>query len=229
MTLSTEIIRIAFLALPGIIGRGTYVAFIGRQTRKDWEEFSQVIVFALASYAIYGFISSFLGEPVSRITPGNVDAFSNHDMEIDWQEILCASAIGVLLGTAAAACYTYKLVSKFGRFIRVTRRYGDEDVWAFLHNTPSIDWVFVRDHRLGLVYYGWIRAFSDSGERRELLLEDVSVYDNASGDLLYESEAIYVSRDYYDMSIEVPCVPKDPQGRGTGDAEGRTNERKETH
>ncbi len=66
---------------------------------------------------------------------------------------------------------------------------------------PGIGWVTVRDHKLDLYYYGWIEAWSDSGEERELILREVEVYKNSTAEFLYESDVIYISRKHDDLTI----------------------------
>ncbi len=64
----------------------------------------------------------------------------------------------------------------------------------------------MRDHKLDLVYFGWIEVFSDSEKERELLLRDVKVYSNTTGEHLYDASVIYIARDRYDLTLEVPMV-----------------------
>ena len=95
----------------------------------------------------------------------------------------------------------------------MTKRFGDEDIWDFFHDIPDIEWVFVRDHSFNLNYYGWIQAYSDPNEPRELLLRDVKIYDSLTGDCLGELDAIYLSRKNHTITIEVklPDFPKDEE------------------
>lgn len=54
MSLSSFLIRIIFLALPGIISSVLYRKLRGRPVRKDWEDYVEIAIFSLASYALYG-------------------------------------------------------------------------------------------------------------------------------------------------------------------------------
>ena len=99
------------------------------------------------------------------------------------------------------------------------QRYGDEDVWAFLMNSKELGCIFLRDYRCGLVYKGWIELYSDSGSSRELVLQDVEVFENASGVRLYEVPRLYVSRDQYEISIEIA----DNDREETDDSQRRTD------
>ena len=71
---------------------------------------------------------------------------------------------------------------------------------------PEYEWVIVRDHKINLLYFGWIQAYSDSYKERELLMGDVSVCDNESGEFIYETEWLYFCRNKYDITIEIPKI-----------------------
>ena len=79
-------------------------------------------------------------------------------------------------------------------------------MWNYLFNSSNVEWVFVRDHKTDLVYYGWIEVFSDSEKERELILKDVDVYSNTTDlqDPIYKIPLMYLSRDKHDLTIEVP-------------------------
>ena len=55
---------------------------------------------------------------------------------------------------------------------------------------------------MGLSTRDGIQLYSDSGESRELLLNDVDVRDNATGAFLYHVSRLYISRDQHELSIE---------------------------
>lgn len=90
-------------------------------------------------------------------------------------------------------------------------------MWEYLYNSPNVEWVFIRDHKLDLIYYGWIAAFSEAKEERELLLRDVDVYENIYGKPLYKTDAMYISRNKFDLTVEIPDFNK---------AKRRKNEKK---
>lgn len=55
MTLSAFVLRLLFLALPGILASKLYKKLRGRPTREYWETFIEIALFSFASYAItYG-------------------------------------------------------------------------------------------------------------------------------------------------------------------------------
>jgi len=115
----------------------------------------------------------------------------------------------------ASFFHTHKVINKLGHFFRVTQRFGDEDVWELYHNMPGNEWVYVRDHKLSLTYYGWIYAYSDSEKERELLMQDVEVFSSEEkGEPLYHRKILYISRHRHDLTIEVPLIPDTIQRTG---------------
>jgi hypothetical protein len=217
MTLSVLLIRVAFLALPGILAIKVYHKLRGRGEQRTWEQIIEIMLFALASYFLYGLVVELTcGFPPSgasspttavqkpAVSPmASIDAFCDEKLPLAWRNIFFACMVGLLLGVVAAYLHKYGLVNRFGRLIRATKRTGDEDTWqAFLDN-KAVNWAFVRDHKLNLVYYGFIRNYSDSGKDRELVLENVGVFANDTGEHLYDTAAMYISRKTDDMSIEI--------------------------
>ena len=170
MTLSSFLIRIIFLALPGIVGSILYRKLKGKDSLKDWEDVLEILLFSLLSYALYGLgieILNAIGWTNSTITA--FQALFNETIPIAWREVLIASGTGVLLAFFASALYTHKTINRIGRFLRVTRRFGDEDVWNYFNNIREVNWVFVRDHKLDLIYFGWISVYSDSEKKENCL------------------------------------------------------------
>jgi hypothetical protein len=51
MNISAFVVRLLFLALPGILGARLYRALRGKRVQKDWEDFVEIALFSLLSYA----------------------------------------------------------------------------------------------------------------------------------------------------------------------------------
>jgi hypothetical protein len=201
MTISALFIRILVLALPGLVGSLFYRTLRGGQQQKDWRDLAEITLFALSSYALYGGALELGGGG----GPAALAALFNAEVPVRWVEVVSVSAVSILLAILASYAHHFKLINRFGRAIGATWRYGDEDVWEYFHNSSRYgQWVYIRDHKLDLVYFGWIENYSESGEERELLLSDVEVYSNETGELLYTVSVLYVARDQHDFTIEIP-------------------------
>ena len=212
---SLTLVYLVFLALPGIVGSRVWRQLTVRRVQKEWEDFVEILLFALGSYLALWFLYGALNVlPVSNLQIRMLDTLrriQEPDVNLPWGEIAVSSVLGVTLAYIAAVFANYKLINKFGRKIRATKRYGDEDVWEFLHNSLRRSyWALVRDHKLDVVYFGQIKAFSDSGKERELLLTDVEVFGGEPLQSLYSSDVLYVSRDQFDLTIEIPEYTPSP-------------------
>ena len=229
MDLSAFVIRIAFLALPGLLASALYRKARGRITKKPWEDFLEVMIFSLMSYLLLALVIScnnYIRKNQNKTTvikadsetnpevSNNTDykcwpeltifnAFCDDKVALNWQEIGYASIIGLILAGIASYIHSYNAITWLLRKIRATRRVADEDIWELFHNSRKADdWLFIRDHKLNLVYFGCITFFSDSEKDRELVIEDVSVFDENSK-LLYECPGLYISRNEFDLTMEL--------------------------
>jgi hypothetical protein len=215
MELSNLLIKIIVLILPGIISWMLFRKLVGWSTKPKWYDFCEIIVFSVITYSVYGILVKIL-KYVGLIDYNIVffETVLSEETKIVWWEIFWASLIGVPIAFLSSYVSTHKLINKLGRHLDVTRKFGDEDVWDFFHNlpeAPGYDWVYVRDYKANLVYFGCIVAYSDSEKERELLLVDVDVFTNGGGEWLYKTKMLYLCRDKYDLLIEVPAIDEKKQ------------------
>lgn len=123
-----------------------------------------------------------------------------------------AAALGVALVCSVIWLYfiNYNLLGWLLRKIGATKSFGQEDVWDFVLNSPeaAVEYVYVRDYEKQKIFSGWVRAFSESPDARELLLRDVQVFD-LDGQYLYEVPLMYIGRKRDDIDIEFPVTDAD--------------------
>ncbi|MEQ8351361.1 MAG: DUF6338 family protein [Leptospiraceae bacterium] len=209
MSVTGFLIRIIFLLLPGIIASSLFRLMRGRNPRKDWEDYLEIIVFAVFSYGLYGIFIWLLSLVFSGI-PDFVffDVLLDEEQKLNPAEVFGAAATGVIISFIATYIHTHKWINRVGHALHLTNHFGDADVWTHFHNIPdpAFDWIIVRDHRIGLVYFGSVAIFSDSGQDRELLMRDVRVYSNETGKLLYSVPHLYISRQPNELSMEIPVA-----------------------
>ena len=101
---------------------------------------------------------------------------------------------------------TYKWLTRFLQIIRVTKKYGDEDVWDFTFNSSQteVEYVHLRDFEKNIIYAGWVDSFSETGKLRELLLREVRIYDSEGDEIGVEIPLLYLARKVDDIHIEFP-------------------------
>ncbi|WP_201714683.1 DUF6338 family protein [Rossellomorea arthrocnemi] len=125
---------------------------------------------------------------------------------IDIKEVLIATMISFLLGLLISAAINYKILHRIAKKIKITKKFGQLDVWSYTFDSPDIGWIIVRDLDQDLMYQGWIEAFSDTHEINELLLRDVNVYRNSTAEELYFMQGLYITRDLNNIIIEFPHI-----------------------
>lgn len=89
----------------------------------------------------------------------------------------------------------FKIANKF----KITYRTNNTTVWEQALAIKS--YLVVRDYVTKNTYFGQVIEFSDNSEIRELLLNNVNVYDEESN-FLYHAEEVFLSRLHNEFSIE---------------------------
>lgn len=106
------------------------------------------------------------------------------------------------LSFISSLVYKKKWLNRIGQALKVTNRFGEEDLWDYF-NDGLDKWVYVRDYKNNLTYRCRISNYSDYINDRELILEDVDVYDSATGKELYYVKVKYICLNKDDISIEI--------------------------
>jgi hypothetical protein len=181
-----------------------------------------MVSYDVAVIIAYTFIASLIYDSI--IVPGinlvfkiqkekTLSILTSTDKYFDVWQFISLIIISLFLGVLSAISFNKKWLYRFGKKYKITNHFGEEDVWTYFNNSNDIDWIYVRNHKNNLTYYGNIKLFSDSNEKRELLLGDVTVYDSDSGDFMYEMENVYLCLDYNDISIETAKKKEDENGK----------------
>ncbi|MHA6344685.1 hypothetical protein [Roseivivax sp. CAU 1761] len=146
-------------------------------------------------------------------------------------EIAVSVPVSLTLAIIWLYLVKYRVVMRVLNFIGATRRFGTEDVWSFTFNgsQPFVDYVNIRDLKNDFIYCGYISAYSETEEYRELLLRDAIVY-SAQADVISEAPHIYLSFPREEVWIEFPTTGDCDVQKGTAEAcstddrAGRNNE-----
>ena len=215
---NTYTVKLVFLILPGLIGIAFFRALRGRRNRQNWELFVHVITLAFVSYLLIGFLYRILGispdglkSSAPSIAPIQAifEAFISRGKTLDWGVIVGASMTACVIVVLLSFLDTHKWLQRPFRRYRITNYSGESELWEYffnarLHGTDAKCWVLVRDHRTALAYLGWVRAFSDPEQKRELILQEVDVYTNDTATYCYSTPVMYLARRRDDMTIEIP-------------------------
>jgi hypothetical protein len=117
--------------------------------------------------------------------------------DIPYSEIIWASILSIGLGVLVTKADNKKWVTRIASRIKVSNKYGEENLFSYFLNDDDIEWVYVRDLENKLTYMGCVKIFSETEDFKELVLERVSVMDYPDCNDLYDIDRIYL------------CFPKD--------------------
>ncbi len=202
MSIDVALIKIALIFFPGLLWASIDEKWISRK-RDNTLLLLKSFVYGTVSYAIMFLLLSFFvrGTPIANVS--NINDLSS--MVIRPSDVIFASIIALVLAVIHIYIDTYKIVARLLQSVYATKKFGDEDVWDYIFNSsdPSAEYVHFRDFDQKLVFSGWVRAFSETSNFRELILDSVEVND-FTGNLLYRMPRIYISRERFPLHIEFP-------------------------
>lgn len=210
MEISEFTFKLLLLFFPGIICAYITDHLTIHRPREAFDFLLQSFVYGIFSYFIYGAglktISYFWP---NRVNPdiAFLQALTDPNASFSIKEIFFTSGIAVLLACIFTVMLRYKLPNRIAHSLGLTKKFGELDVWGYMLNMEEVVWVTVRDHKNDLIYDGWVQAFSDDSKDAELLLRDVSIYENSTAKRLYQVGAMYLSRNREDISIECRTLP----------------------
>ncbi|WP_244594047.1 DUF6338 family protein [Rhodoblastus sphagnicola] len=184
-----------------------------KKQRSQFDLILNAFLFGVVSYIILMLIYRLIGLPLN-ILALDQDGKKLLDSAI-LPEILWATLIALFCGIVFVYAENRKFLTRVFQKIGLTKRFGDEDVWDFVFNSNSVgvEWVYFRDFSERVVYCGYVRLFSESGQLRELLLQNVIVYD-FDGNELYRRPMLYLAREQANIHIEFPDAERTSNDQG---------------
>jgi hypothetical protein len=142
--------------------------------------------------------------------------------EIPFEAVIKAILASVLIGFICAGLDNYKIINRIGKFLRLTTKYGDENLYSYFLGADNVNEVYFRDIPNNITYHGMINFYSETTDFKEIVLRDVKVYDYASSKFMYELDKVYLSRPKDDIIIEVPFFIKQKTETNGGETKVET-------
>lgn len=203
MEVSQFTLRLLLLFFPGVICAYLIDTLTIHRESSQFQFVLNSLIFGLASYFLYwAALSTAKGLGIQAGSMVFLRALTDSSVPVSFREVGWATLVAFLLGIAVTAASTYKVHFRLAHRLRLTKKFGELDVWGFVFNSPQVEWATVRDYTRNLAYDGWVQLFSDDSQRAELLLRNVKVYRNDSGELLYEVASLYLSLSRDGIAIE---------------------------
>lgn len=211
MDVTEATIRLIFLILPGVLS----AVLIEQLTiHKPWTQFRFILhafILGVLNYLVLQlvlFIPYFIGR---WYCPGIQyegiqfwNSMFDKSIALKSSEIFWACIVGVLVGLLLSKAIQDKWIFKLASRLKVSGKYGDENLFMFFLNAQEVNWVYVRDIKNKITYFGLRKSFSETDHIREIVLTDVTVYSMVDSKEMYKMPAIYLSYEVGNLIIELP-------------------------
>lgn len=214
MQISEFAFRIILIFIPGIITCVVVDSLTFHKKTTGYGVLLKSLMLGFLCYLLY-FLLTKLG-----LNNGEfhfVRSLSDKAEKLDFTEISFVTLLSLPVGLLVTYFINYKILHHLAHSLRVSRKFGDLDVWSYLMNSRMEPWVVVRDLAGDLIYEGWIEAFSESSDETELFLRDVKVYRNSTGEELYDTPSLYLAKKRETLTVEFSLV--DSSGADTAAGE----------
>lgn len=130
-------------------------------------------------------------------------------------EVFWATICSVPAAFFSSWVVNYKFFNKIGQKIKITHKYGDENLFSYYLNAKEIDWIYVRDTEKNLTYQGRVVSSSENDHIQELVLSEVTVFRYEDSSELYSVPTIYLSKEMGKFIIE--AIPQNLLGECNGE------------
>ena len=215
MEISELTLKLIIILIPGAIATRIYQKVT---IHEKWTSF-QFIVNSIV-FGGFSYLSTELFIDVCYSDKRLVKFWSNLPVEnIPYDLVIKTCVTGFLIGLTVSALDHYKLINWFAKKIKISNKYGDENLYSYFLNGKAVKEVYLRDLENGSTYHGLIDSYSETDVYCEIVLYDVVVYSNDNGNEAYSIDKIYLSRPKEKITIELPII-----NNSNGETEQSTTE-----
>jgi hypothetical protein len=204
MEISYLVFELALIFIPGFIWMKIHRRYGSKSEQKQFDLILNTFIFGVLSYAVLYVIYWFFGYRLQLfdLDVQNKKLFFQPNVFV---EIFLASIIAVICGIITLYVENYKCFTKFVQLIGATHTFGGEDLWDYVFSLPikNSDLVHFRDFEQRVTYSGLVAAYSESEKLRELILDEVKVFD-FEGTKMYEMSRMYLARPRENIHLEFP-------------------------
>ena len=125
-------------------------------------------------------------------------------------ELTLATLLALPVSFLAAFLVNHKVFNKLSQKLKVSSKYGDENLFSYYLNADEIDWIYVRDIDKNLTYQGRVVSYSEADTMQELVMSEVTVFRYDDSSELYSVPTIYLTKSNGNFVIE--AVPENLLG-----------------
>ena len=202
MEISELTLNLIIVLIPGAIAS---IIFEKLTIHKKWSPFQFI-----ANSILFGGTSYLLAQLLWNCHNSDISLknfWSNlPTKEIPFTAVYKATVIAFFLSFICSAADHYKVINNVAKWLHLTNKYGDENLYSYLLNARDVNEVYVRDISNNITYHGIIDSFSETAEFKELVLRSAKVYSYKNSKFMYEVDKLYISRPKDSITIEVPFL-----------------------
>ena len=200
MNLGDLAFRLILILFPGIMATLLYRRLI---IRKKWESIDlglNTLLFGIISYLIVQIVYLALSKGELIIWQRLQD-----NQSIPYLEVLWASIASILATAFVAKTVNAKWINKLANRMNITYKYGDDNLfYTYLSNKETSE-IHVKDPANNLIYTGYVKFYSEDEDVREIILEDVDVFEYETAEHRNTLKSVYLNRAKTDnLIIEIP-------------------------
>ncbi len=145
-------------------------------------------------------------EPYFPLHVWTIDTLQKADINL--KEVVYATLVSPIVAVFATTINNYKILNKISKIIRVSDKFGDENLFSYYLNSKEVLWVYIRDIGTNHTYKGRVFSWSETDNIQEIVLYDVTVYVYKSSKELYSLPSIYLAKPTGSFVIE--AIPVEP-------------------
>ena len=201
MRIDLLFIQLAVVFLPGLIWTQLAATYAMKERPKPTEFLVRAFSFGLLTYMAVYIMYGWFGREFSEPSVGDPQQLLNVDFA---DEILWSSGAALVFSFVWIYGSTQRWMTRLLNLVGAATTHGKEDIWdlTFSRLQAEVEYVHVRDLDRGITYAGWVRAYSETGKLRELLLRDAIVWDKTG--TVIDVPLLYLARQDSDVHIEFP-------------------------
>jgi len=165
--INSTALTIAIIFIPGIICYAIVASLGEKRERDKTTVFLQMFLYGMISYLVLALASYILPSIFPKVNIPLLEPAKIEGKPINPLIIGLATLISVIQAIMITVNINYDISLRFCRWIKLTRRFGDSSIWTFILNSyDTNNWVTVRSEKRGLIYQGYVRAFSTVKDRK---------------------------------------------------------------
>lgn len=138
--------------------------------------------------------------PWSHLKVWNFISDSNANLKVI--EVFQATTLSIPIAYLASWVVNFKIFNKISQHLRISNKYGDENLFSFYLNAKEVDWVYVRDIGNNLTYQGQVVSYSENDTIQEIVLSNVTVYSYSNSEEYYSVPSLYLCKNMGSFIIE---------------------------